>query len=316
MPKISVIIPVYNVEKYLRKCLDSILNQSFQDFEVICIYDISNDKTVDILKEYAEIDNRIKLIDNQKQGISNARNLGILNSKGEYLQFVDSDDWIEPNCFELAYNKISETDADIVCFAYNYYEYNYNNLKGNTISQIETYQKNPDYINRLIDLVWTCWNKIFKKSFIIENNILFPKEIIYAEDGIFNLICLYKNPKLEVLKEVLYNYMGYRENSSTSLKKNNTIQLEQIAIEYLIKTNEFKKINNELKVLTVDKSCRGATSQYKLNKNKLTFKQLTDFSKFLEKNVEESILKKSYEYKFLKKNINQSFIKKLIECLK
>lgn len=316
MPKVSIIIPVYNVESYIKKCLDSILNQTFSDFEIICVYDESEDKTVDILKEYVEIDNRIRLIDNEKQGISNARNLGILNAHGEYLQFVDSDDWLEPKCLELAHNKIFETNADIVCFAYNHYEYNYDNLKGNTLSQIETYQKNPSYLNRYIDLVWICWNKIFKKSFLLENNILFPKEVIYAEDGVFNLLCLYNKPKLEGLTEVLYNYMGYRENSSTILKKNNTIKLEQVALDYLIKTREYINADKELKILTVDKACRGAYSQYKLNKNKITFKQLIDFSDFVEKNIDKTLLSKCYEYKIVKRKANQSFIKKIIECFK
>ena len=118
MIKISVIIPVYNVEKYLRECLDSLINQSFKDFEVICIDDGSTDKSYKILEEYSQKDSRIKVLKQEHNGAGAARNLGIEIAKGKYIQFLDSDDYFEPNMLEELYNTAEKFGADMaVCSA-------------------------------------------------------------------------------------------------------------------------------------------------------------------------------------------------------
>ena len=100
MPKISVIIPVYNVEKYLGQCLDSVVNQTFKDIEIICIDDGSTDSSLDILKKYAQIDSRIIIINSENNGVSEARNKGIERAKGDYIYFIDGDDYIDQQCLE------------------------------------------------------------------------------------------------------------------------------------------------------------------------------------------------------------------------
>lgn len=113
MPKVSVIIPVYNTEKYLRKCLDSVCNQTLSDIEIICVNDCSPDNSLEILNEYAQKDNRIKVINfEENKGVSIARNTGIDSATGEFIGFVDADDFVDLDFYEKLYNKATETGAD------------------------------------------------------------------------------------------------------------------------------------------------------------------------------------------------------------
>ena len=114
MDKISVVVPVYNVEKYLRKCIDSIINQTYKNLEIILVDDGSPDKCGEICDEYAKKDNRVKVIHKKNAGVSSARNDGIDNATGEYIIFVDSDDWLEDNAIEIMVDKLNEYDYDCV----------------------------------------------------------------------------------------------------------------------------------------------------------------------------------------------------------
>ena len=117
-PTISIIIPVYNQEKYLSRCLDSVFAQTFTDFEVICVNDHSTDSTAEILKEYSEKDSRIVAFENPDKGVCSARNFGIDNAKGEYIGFVDSDDFIQPQMYEFLYRAITENNCNMVVCDY------------------------------------------------------------------------------------------------------------------------------------------------------------------------------------------------------
>ncbi len=112
--KVSLIIPVYNTEKYLRQCLDSVISQTFKEFECICINDGSTDNSLPILQEYINKDIRFKLIDKKNEGVSVARNTGIQNATGKYIVFIDSDDWITKDYIEVLYNTIEKYDCDLV----------------------------------------------------------------------------------------------------------------------------------------------------------------------------------------------------------
>ena len=115
MIKISVIIPVYNVEQYLRECLESVINQTLSELEIICINDGSTDSSLDILREYEQKDNRIIVINKDNEGQAAARNIGISMAKGEYIGFLDSDDYIDSNFYEKLYNAAKKYKADIAC---------------------------------------------------------------------------------------------------------------------------------------------------------------------------------------------------------
>ena len=116
MVKISVIIPVYNVEKYLKECLDSVINQTLKDIEIICVNDGSTDNSLNILENYAKKDNRIIVISQKNKGLSGARNTGLKYCSGEYVSFIDSDDYVSKDLFELTYNNAISNNSDLVIF--------------------------------------------------------------------------------------------------------------------------------------------------------------------------------------------------------
>ena len=122
MPKVSVIIPVYNVEKYLRECLDSVINQTLKDIEIICVDDGSSDGSLKILEEYAQKDNRIKVLKQEHGGVSCARNLALGGAAGEYMLCLDSDDYLELNTLESLYNRALNFDLDMLSFSGQYFD--------------------------------------------------------------------------------------------------------------------------------------------------------------------------------------------------
>ena len=232
MPTFSIIVPVYNVEKYLPKCLDSLVNQTYSDIEIICINDGSPDNSLSILEEYAKNDNRIKIINQENQGVSVARNVGIDNATGDYIIFVDADDWIELNACEILSTKLSE-QPDIICFKYNVNKkiknkitksknLNYKYTKIDTILEFNSHYKN--IINDMGNLM--CCGRIYRTEFIKNNKIYYPENITVLEDAIFCIKNFLYNPKVLFFNEYLYNYLINVENSLT--KQNIIKKLQQI----------------------------------------------------------------------------------------
>lgn len=198
---ISVIIPVYNVEEYLRRCLDSIIHNSFSNIEIICVNDGSTDTSLSILEEYAATDARIVIINKDNGGLSSARNAGLRIAKGSYIAFVDSDDWVSDHYFEFLYRAIKEYNSDIsIC--------NYTKC----IDDFE-FKSNPVYKARLSSVYELesssnknhVWRKLFKKE-IIDGIWFDEKEKI--EDYVYNLAILLKNRQLKIcyIDSVLYAY--------------------------------------------------------------------------------------------------------------
>ena len=213
MPVISVIVPVYNVEKVLYHCIDSILNQSFVDFEILLVNDGSTDNSGRICDKYAEKDTRVKVIHKQNGGVSSARNAGIEAAQGEYICFVDSDDYLESNYLkELIETKKKYPDFDNVWCGFQTVEDYYNNNK-----KAYDVERDNDYsfsdLNSIMDLfekwfVQMPWNKLYKTKTIVENSIVFPPELSLGEDYIFNLRYLdCTNGKIVVINKPLYDYL-------------------------------------------------------------------------------------------------------------
>ena len=196
MPDISVIIPVYNVEKYLPQCLDSVLGQTYHNLEIICINDGSTDNSAKILADYQTKDKRIKVLTIKNKGVSIARNIGIKYATGRYIHFLDSDDWIETDFYDTLI-KLNHCNADIIQCGYRKTD----NLmsikceKANYCSSIEDICKNirKTYV----------WNKLWKLDFIIKNNLSFYPNM-YCEDILFNIQALICRPKW-----LFTNYIGY-----------------------------------------------------------------------------------------------------------
>ena len=206
MPKISIIIPVYNTEKYLKQCLDSIINQTFKDFECICINDGSTDNSLTILHEYSKKDNRIKIINQKNSGSSVSRNNGIKQALGQYVSFIDADDWITNNYLEILYNKIIETDADIVRASFKFYYQKDDICESAKIREIHKIKNNTD-IERLYKGYAGAfvWAKLYKKSLIKDNNIYFY-EVKTAEDCPFSALVYLYAKKICFINDEIYFY--------------------------------------------------------------------------------------------------------------
>lgn len=209
MCKVSVIVPVYNVAPYLHKCLDSIINQTLQDIEIICVNDCSTDNSLEILKEYSEKDSRIKLIDfKENKGVSAARNAGIKNAQGEYIGFVDSDDWIDLDFYEKLYTKAIKTGCDIV------------KAEMKIIDEVSKNNLNmPTFRNNMINqniLNFNCefYTAIYKKVFLFKHNILFPEDVLTFEDPVFSINVILSNPTLSLISDYYY-YRFRRKGSKT-----------------------------------------------------------------------------------------------------
>ena len=224
MAKLSIIVPVYNVEKYLPKCLESLTNQTLKDIEIICVNDGSMDNSLAILKEFASKDSRIRIIDNQHQGVAKTRNTGIEQSTGEYIGFVDSDDYIDIDFFEKLYNSATKSNSDIAIASILKHK-NFFNIYNAKYTKEETAITIQDKIKLCEDkkhFFFYAWNKIYHSGFIKENNIKFSEGQIY-EDVMFAIKALYMKRPLYYSNKIIsvygtkYHYIEH-ENSLTKYK--------------------------------------------------------------------------------------------------
>lgn len=221
---ISVIIPVYNVENYLNECLDSVLNQTFREIEVICIDDGSSDKSMEILQEYSKQDLRIKILTQNNMGAGVARNRGLTIAKGEYLAFLDSDDIFRLDMLEKNYNTAVEKNCDIVICNYNKYDtktkqYDQTNLgileKFFCDKDIFSYKDMPLHIFSAFKNI--TWNKFLNKNFVIDNEIKF-QELFRTNDLLFTLTALISAERITIINEYL---IDYRVNMTTNSQATN-----------------------------------------------------------------------------------------------
>ena len=251
MPEISIIVPVYNVEQYLERCIESILAQTFTDFELILVDDGSTDLSKNICDNYKKIDNRVRVIHKKNEGVSKARNTGINISKGKYIQFIDSDDWIENDLLENILNRIKEDNSDIVFFGFNYENEDdelikVKNCKGNEI--VYGYEQCLEKALKLYkeDLFGYTWCKLFKSSIIKENNILFNTNVSYCEDEEFT--CKYYKyvKSVSIDKGIYYHYIYYFKNrcSLTTNRNDEDIYVRDIVfsawVDLLFKEDKYK----------------------------------------------------------------------------
>lgn len=231
MVKISVIIPVYNVDKYLKKCVDSILCQTFQDFEIICVDDGSSDKSLEILQEYKRKDDRFVILQQHHTGAGAARNNGLKLAQGEYIHFLDSDDFFEPTLFEEMYDHARKFNTDIVVCSSN--KVNDKGEVTETLSPnfpinidkvpMEKIFNKQDFKDDIFSLlIPVVWNKLFLKSFIDKNNLEFPQLLIY-EDIAFvhnSIICA---DRIVAFNKELINYRFNRPGSLASKRSEHVI---------------------------------------------------------------------------------------------
>lgn len=218
-PKVSVIIPVYNTEKYLDECLRSIENQTLKEIEIICVNDGSKDNSLAVLENHAKKDKRIRIFNQKNSGVSIARNNGINIARGKYIIFADSDDIVPPYAYEKAYNCAENHNVEVVCLGnicftdgdeINLDTFKYDESKVKEIS-CEKFQ-NP-YYSLKVEMS-SVWNKIWKKSFLVENKIYFKEGISRAEDWLFNCIAFSGVRKVVHDDNIFYCYRQNRPESA------------------------------------------------------------------------------------------------------
>jgi glycosyltransferase involved in cell wall biosynthesis len=213
-PLVSVIIPIYNSEKYVSKCIESIINQSYENIEILLINDGSTDKSSEICDAYGIKDDRVKVIHKQNEGVSSARNLGIDEANGEYVSFVDSDDWLVPMAFENIVNCIIMEQVDAVIF-----EYFVENYIGNKIHNTYTELYGPMNSEKAIETTISpvnrfVWSKVFSRDII--GNTRFDTTIHFGEDTLFTALVMDKANSVYYLSRPLYHYFQ-SENSATRI---------------------------------------------------------------------------------------------------
>lgn len=245
--KVSVIIPVYNTEKYLPACLNSLIKQKLRDIEIICINDGSTDNSGAILKDYTAKDKRIIVIDRVNAGQSAARNYGISIARGEYLGFVDSDDAVDPDYFQKLYAAAKKYDCDIACAGFKKFKI----IDGNIHLKYKKYEVFSDITKKVsaadIPNHNYIWNKIYRRSSFLATGIKFPEGRFFEDIAILIKI-LYSMGKMVTVPKTYYHYRR-RENSTvtnSSQKHKNDFELAKkemydFAKEHNIKLKEIKR---------------------------------------------------------------------------
>ena len=274
MPAISVVVPVYNVEKYLRRCLNSILNQTFTDWEAVFINDGSQDNSLDILKEYANKDSRIKIIDKNNTGMSDARNKGLEVVSGEYVLFVDSDDFIHPQTMEITYYLAQRDKSDVVTFTYDRLyrpqlmvryklgldtdnvipvrlkqKYDLSKIKTLVTENVFDYatEKTHNMFNpKRKWLVKHCqvWKNLYRKDFI--KGITFIKGILFEDFPWWSEVLL-RNPKVTLTRLPLYFYFPNFKGTVLSAKQLKIMQGICIGIQQTYDLYKSKATDYQIK---------------------------------------------------------------------
>ena len=224
--KISVILPVYNAENSLHFCINSVLRQSYHDFEIICVDDASTDSSLEILEYFTKKDSRVKIIKNDfNQGSGYSRNCGLNVAKGEYIFFLDADDWIDFNAFEVLIKKADENDLDLLFFnEINFhgetYDFSMSNLDDELITKYENKVFNHFDLDKkdLFNLSNNIWNKLYRKSFLEDNDMQFCNENLAYENIPFFYNVMVSADRISVITGMFYNY---RENDFLFGKSNN-----------------------------------------------------------------------------------------------
>lgn len=296
--KVSIIIPVYNVENYLRECLDSVVNQTYSDLEIICVNDGSTDSSLDILNEYAKKDSRILVVSQSNKGLAAARNTGLEYVTGELCYFLDSDDYIEKNLIEYAVKIFENFDVDYFCFSSKAF------LDGDSISQ--NFDIIADYITVKRDGVFDVnfdigfgtnihvWNKIFRTSKLISNDIKFVDGLLY-EDIYFMWNCVFHSKKAYFDTDF---YHHYRIRSNSIMENTNKNKSFANAVSHLYNWHELflflkndtnlflKYYNNLLFLLDIyrqrTKEMVNSSDKYEVEKLYQSYlKEIKEFNEYL-----------------------------------
>ena len=223
--KLSVIVPVYNVEKYLSECIESIINQTYKNIEIICVNDGSTDASRQILKDYQKKDPRIIIIDKQNQGLAAARNTGLEVISGELVSFLDSDDWLELDFYEKLITQMLQDNSDIAV-GETHYIYDDHVSTSEWVNNFNFNKVRKNIIDKVLDkqyLIYSCacWNKVYKTLLIKQNNIKFPHGL-YIEDVPFTFASIIKAKKISMVMGAVLNYRQQKNSIMKKARENRT----------------------------------------------------------------------------------------------
>lgn len=281
---LSIIIPTYNVEKYIKKCIESVLQQNLDNYEIIIINDGSTDKTNEILEKYKNIKS-IKIINQKNKGLSGARNTGLKNCIGKYVLFLDSDDFVEKNSIKKILNEIQHNDLEILAFNFwTYYNKERYYLEKRKLINKKNFSGEEYLKSNLLNKSYPMsWLNIYNKEFLLKNNLFF-KEGILHEDIEFNIRLLLKVKKMSYLNVPII-YYRQREGSITKKKLNRRYSYIKILKTYL---EEIKRI-----------------------KDKELIQLLYNYMSYISKNVIiESIKGKDFKFLIKNKTLLKNILKK------
>ena len=237
---ISVIIPVYNDEKYVHVCINSVLNQTYDDLEIICIDDASSDSSLEILEYFANKDSRVKVLKNDSnKGLGYNRNRGLEVAKGKYVSFLDSDDWFSPNTFELLIENAEKNNIDVLMYKSIVYYEDTQTFGMERYYDMEFMDKWESKVfnhwdldkTKLFSIPIAAWNKLYLKSFLDKNNIRFPNENLIHEDNPFFCKVITSAERISLVNEYLHNR---RRRSGSIMTWNNERLFDNIDIVYKI----------------------------------------------------------------------------------
>ena len=313
MVKISVIIPIYRTEKYLDICLDSILNQTFNDFEIICVNDGSPDNCINILRAYSKFDKRIIPISQKNQGLSAARNTGLRYANGEYITFVDSDDFLSPVALDRMYKNISENKSDYMysyvyqVFPNKYYYWELPNIN-DFCKYIKTLVFNESELdpNFFLKFIHSAWAKMYRHDFI--KNFSFPEGLIF-EDIPFFANCYLNAKKISYDFEPLYFYRKTPNSIISSASKNfkDIFKINELVTNIFKETGKYEKYKTILLVSQMESALirtletRGLVKREMFELIQKNYGNI-DFTKY-----DMNILEKKNIYYAYKEILNKSF---------
>lgn len=262
--KVSVIIPVYNAEKYITQCIESLLDQTLDDCEFIFINDGSEDKSLLIIEKYKVLDPRIKLINQENQGVSMARNSGLQLATGEYVGFVDADDYVEKDMYEKLYNSAKQDDCDVIISNFE------SEIDGHQVITIYTFPidvvQNKSFIEQIIlpyfikaNNLNTACNKLYRNKLLKENKILFPEKVPLGEDGLFNMEVMSNANYIRYIDFTGYHYREVEGSATRNIVKNDYFRRAmevyhmRLPQQYLdkIDKNKIQKLKSEKLINTV-----------------------------------------------------------------
>lgn len=293
MSKVSILIPIYNVDKYLHQCLSSVVNQTLKAIEIICLNDGSTDNSLNIINEFAKTDSRIKIINKTNSGYGASMNLGLELASGEFIGIVESDDFIKPEMFEVLYNTAIEQNVNVVKSNFNYYWTETNKTKFSNLFPDWTLNNkiNPLEEHFPFYLMPCIWSSIYKKEFIEKNKIRFLETpgASYQDTG-FNFKCWATCESCYLIKDA---FLFYRQDNAQS-SINNPNKVFCVCDEYN-EIDNFLKQNLDLKEKLEILKNRIQYGSYRWNFSRLKGNNKKDFLKQMSKEFKQTILDKKID---------------------